>query len=77
MNCIGNMCPFVKKKKEKSVVFSLTYRYYETAYTIQPRRTPPIIPTPPIIRDLRVICSPWKKINSKGALFVRMLIFEK
>ena len=27
------MCPFVEKK-EKSVVFSLTYKYQETAYTI-------------------------------------------
>ena len=30
------MCPFVekKKKKEKSFVFSLTYKYLETAHTI-------------------------------------------
>ena len=28
------MCPFVEKKKEKSFVFSLTYKYLETAYTI-------------------------------------------
>ena len=28
------MCPFVGEKKEKSVVFSLTYKYYVTAYTI-------------------------------------------
>ena len=27
------MCPFVEKK-EKSVVFTLTYKYQETAYTI-------------------------------------------
>ena len=27
------MCPCVEKK-DKSVVFSLTYKYYETAYTI-------------------------------------------
>ena len=42
------MCPFVEKK-EKSVVFSLIYKYYKTTYTIfQPRPTPlpPIIPTP-------------------------------
>ena len=53
------MCPFVeKKKKEKSVVFSLTYKYQETSYTIfsNPSNPPPtpIIPTPPIIRDSRV-----------------------
>ena len=42
------MCPFVEKK-EKSVVFSLTYTYQETAYTIFqlcPSSSPPIIPTP-------------------------------
>ena len=27
------MCPFVEEK-EKSVMFSLTYKYLETAYTI-------------------------------------------
>ena len=26
LDCIGNMCPFVEKK-EKSVVFSFTYKY--------------------------------------------------
>ena len=65
--CIGNMCPFVEKK-ERSVVFSLTYKYQETAYPVQPpaiiptpllliintMSNPPIIPTPPIIRDSRV-----------------------
>ena len=63
------MCPFVEKK-EKSVVFSLTYKYQETAYTIFATPSnpppppiinnycnvqPPIIPTPPIIRDSRVV----------------------
>ena len=65
------MCPFVEKK-EKSVVFSLTYEYYETTYFSTPSTfpfpyysnppiisnyynvQPPIIPTPPIIRDSRV-----------------------
>ena len=23
------------------------------------------------------MCSPWKKINTKGVLFVKMLVFEK
>ena len=26
LNCVGNMCPFVEKK-EKNLVFSLTYKY--------------------------------------------------
>ena len=46
------MCPFVGKKKEKSVVFSLTYKYYETAYTIF--STPSNLPyysSPPIINN--------------------------
>ena len=68
------MCPFVEKK-EKSVVFSLTYSTTKPpTLFLQPRPTlpllfqhllliiitmsdPSIIPTPPIIRDLRVsIC---------------------
>ena len=48
------MCPFVEKK-EKGVVFRLTYKYKETAYTIFSTPSnpppPPIIPTPPIINN--------------------------
>ena len=46
------MCPFVGKKKEKSVVFSLTYKFYETEYTIF--STPSNLPyysCPPIINN--------------------------
>ena len=43
------MSTFIEKK-EKSVVFSWTYKYYEIAYTISSTRpNPPVIPTPPII----------------------------
>ena len=45
------MCPFVEKK-EKSVVFNLTYTYQETAYTIfQLRPSPPYYsnPHPPLL----------------------------
>ena len=50
------MCLFVEEK-EKSAVFSFTYKYYETAYTVfstLSNPTPPIIPTPSIIQDSRV-----------------------
>ena len=44
------MCPFVEKKKEKSVVFSLTYKYQGTTYSIfstpSNATATPIIPTP-------------------------------
>ena len=43
------MCPFVEKKKKNSVGFSLTYKYKETK-----------IPTPPFIRDVRVV-GKWLK----------------
>ena len=42
------MCPFVEKKKN-SVGFSFTYKYKETK-----------IPTPPFIRDVRVV-GKWLK----------------
>ena len=46
------MCPFVGKKKEKSVVFSLTYKYYETAYTIfSTLSNLPYYSSPPIINN--------------------------
>ena len=52
------MCPFVEKK-EKSVVFSSTYKYYETGYTIfSTPSNPCIIPTPPFINNYYNVYSP-------------------
>ena len=49
------MCPF-DEKKQKSVVFSLTYKYEETAYTVfSTPSNPPIIPTPPPFPLLLII----------------------
>ena len=41
------MCLFVEKKKEKSVVFSLTYKYKEAAYTIFSTPSNPLLFQPP------------------------------
>ena len=48
------MCPFVEKK-EKSVVFSLTYKYQETAYTIF---ATPSNPPPPLLLIIIAMSNP-------------------
>ena len=60
------MCPFVEKKKRKkgSVVFSLTYKYKETAYTIF--STPS---NPPIINN-------YYSVQSPSLLFQPLLLFR-
>ena len=53
------MCPFVEEK-EKSVMFSLTYKYLETAYTIfSTSSNPPIFPTFPIINNYYNVQPPY------------------
>ena len=67
------MYPLVEKKKEKSVLFSLTYKYYETAYTIfSTPSNPPIInnyynvqPPPPPYYSNSLYCSGLKSYQEE------------
>ena len=65
------MCPFIeRKKKEKSGVFSLAYKAKKPPtpppiinnYLIITMSNPPIIPTPLIIRDTRVVWLQYRSI---------------
>ena len=71
LNCIGNMCLFVeKKKKEKSVVFNLTYNYLETTYTIFSTSSTPFYSNPPIINNYYNVQPPPQTL-----LFRPLLLF--
>ena len=61
LNCIENMCPFVEKKEnEKSVVFSLTYKYKKPpTLFFQPLPTPPYYSNPPIISNYYNVQPPY------------------
>ena len=84
------MCPFVEKK-EKNIVFSLTYRYILRNCLhcfFNPAQPPPIInnyynvqpplPSPPIIQDLRVNVLPiFLKQKLECILHTKIQIIKK
>ena len=61
LNCIGNICPFVEKKKKEKALCLVSHICTKKPPTLfsQPCPTPPIISTPSIIHSYYNVQPPY------------------